>query len=481
MSRDGNRVDRPANEDGNGLSPHRDPQGDIEGTMLSDLQTSFPLDSLLSLPQATVKSRLQVSTDYFNKKAEEVARLTRKRSPPICPPTPRRETKKMRPLAPNASSAAMTSRINQLSTLVRIQSQHISQCQIAGYQQALQMQSMQGVMNVVQHQTHQNMLAFLPSQRFTQMSAQPSQAVQAHSSAELHPAPTPELARVLMQITDKAAFLALKVPKQMFGGVHETMEQVIERQHNKRQASKKGNDAVYITVLASTCTMDKFGGDKKQKQTDSKKLVQDSGWTGVVDTDSPSADMQMKNFMDTHLATKTADFDRDLDEPLSIQTADGFQFYVCTSPYLVKMGDLSHMEFADKLHREVSEGGQLFAADPHYQGNAMLTVLLLKAGFDPSRICPAPKRAAGAGREAMVYGDYTLLKESKKGGLVIEVKHARPSKKTYKIDSHGRSLITNKYDLLLAFTDLLSRKTTKASKKSPELRKKALSNAMVTC
>jgi hypothetical protein len=111
--------------------------------------------------------------------------------------------------------------------------------------------------------------------------------------------------------------------------------------------------------------------------------------------------------------------------------------------------------------------GALHAADPHCIGNALATIWLIKAGYSTEHICPSTPRTPELGE--VEFGDFVLMKKEAEGevesvGIVFEIKSTRFLSKAFVIDSHGLvALVENQYDVLLVFTLLPSRGSTKTA------------------
>jgi hypothetical protein len=127
-------------------------------------------------------------------------------------------------------------------------------------------------------------------------------------------------------------------------------------------------------------------------------------------------------------------------QPTSIKQEGGFNYQTKGGLYKIALEAQSDMEFAATLGVALSQGGVLFAADPHYIGNALTSILLIEAGYSTEQICPSTPRAPSAGE--VEFGDFVLLKKDAEGavenvGIVFEVKSTRYHINAFVIDSHG--------------------------------------------
>jgi hypothetical protein len=86
-------------------------------------------------------------------------------------------------------------------------------------------------------------------------------------------------------------------------------------------------------------------------------------------------------------------------------------------------------------------------------------------------ICPSTPRVPGQGEAA--FGDFVLMKKETEGevenvSIVFEIKSTRYHINSFVIDSHGLVLVDNQYDVLLVFTLLPSRGSTKPASTEPK-------------
>ena len=109
----------------------------------------------------------------------------------------------------------------------------------------------------------------------------------------------------------------------------------------------------------------------------SKAAIAQPGWPVVVDTKSPSptGTNATVTFMNACLTAKTISF---IQSPTSIKAANGFKYTTQRGDLMIELGAKSDAEFATALADAISEHGALHAADPHYIGNAVVTIWLIK-------------------------------------------------------------------------------------------------------
>jgi hypothetical protein len=161
-------------------------------------------------------------------------------------------------------------------------------------------------------------------------------------------------------------------------------------------STKPRSNGTANIIMNQTCSLVPFGGSKDTHQMTSKATIAQPGWPVVIDTDSPSptGTNDTATFMNACLTAKKNSFNQ---SPASIKDVNGFKYTTQRGDLKIELGGKSDVEFATALADAISEHGALHAADPHYIGNAVVTIWLIKAGYSLEHICPSTPRTPEVG------------------------------------------------------------------------------------